>query len=129
MFEDRQMWMYRTTSSATIDLTGFEVEAVDGSIGHVDSATQDIGVAAVVVDTGPWIFGRKTRSKTLRSTTRRLRRRIPRPIGLLLQPALGRPASERVNQGIAPPRGRWPPGEEHAMDSKADIDPKVVSKP
>jgi hypothetical protein len=69
LFEDRDMWMYRTTSSATIDLTGFEVEAVDGSIGHVDSATEDIGVAAVVVDTGPWIFGRKTRSTTLRSTT------------------------------------------------------------
>ncbi len=41
------------------DLTGFSVEAVDGSIGKVDEATYELGRSYLVVDTGPWIFGRK----------------------------------------------------------------------
>lgn len=40
-------------------MTGFEVEATDGSIGSVDEATYDAGSSYVVVDTGPWIFGKK----------------------------------------------------------------------
>ena len=35
------------------------MEAVDGSIGKVDRSTLDVGSSYVVVDTGPWIFGRK----------------------------------------------------------------------
>jgi hypothetical protein len=42
-----------------VDLTGFKVEAVDGSIGKVDESTADAGNSHIVVDTGPWIFGRK----------------------------------------------------------------------
>ena len=41
------------------DLTGFKVHAVDGDIGKIDAATRDVGGGYVVVDTGPWIFGRK----------------------------------------------------------------------
>jgi hypothetical protein len=41
------------------DLSGFGVEALDGSIGKVDAATFDVGRSFIVVDTGPWIFGRK----------------------------------------------------------------------
>jgi hypothetical protein len=41
------------------DLTGFKVEARDGGIGKVDEATHDAGGSFVVVDTGPWIFGKK----------------------------------------------------------------------
>ena len=41
------------------DLTGFEVEASDGSIGKIDEATYDFGRSYVIVDTGPWIFGKK----------------------------------------------------------------------
>ena len=42
------------------EFEGFEVEARDGSIGKIDEATDDIEKrACVVVDTGPWIFGRK----------------------------------------------------------------------
>jgi hypothetical protein len=41
------------------DISGFGVEAVDGSIGKVDDATYDVGGSYLVVDTGPWIFGRK----------------------------------------------------------------------
>jgi hypothetical protein len=41
------------------DLSGFSVEALDGSIGKVDEATYETGGSYLVVDTGPWIFGRK----------------------------------------------------------------------
>ena len=41
------------------DITGFEVETTDGSIGKVDEATYDNGEGALVVDTGFWIFGKK----------------------------------------------------------------------
>jgi hypothetical protein len=40
-------------------MTGFKVEARDGSIGKVDEATYDVGASYIVVDTGPWIFGKK----------------------------------------------------------------------
>ena len=42
-----------------LDITGFDLEAVDGSIGDIDDATYDVGASYIVVDTGPWIFGRK----------------------------------------------------------------------
>ena len=58
------VWTYRETSTlgtdlASTDITGFEVEAIDGSIGKVDDATFEVGSSYVVVDTGPWIFGKK----------------------------------------------------------------------
>ncbi|GAA4287550.1 PRC-barrel domain-containing protein [Georgenia daeguensis] len=40
-------------------LVGFKVHATDGDIGKVDEATLDVGASRIVVDTGPWIFGRK----------------------------------------------------------------------
>jgi hypothetical protein len=40
-------------------VVGFEVVATDGSIGKVDQATYDAGASYLVVDTGPWIFGKK----------------------------------------------------------------------
>ena len=52
----------RTRSSCQrwpADLNGFDVEATDGSIGHVDEARYDVGSSYLVVDTGPWIFGKK----------------------------------------------------------------------
>jgi PRC-barrel domain len=59
MMESRSdLWTYRETMN-DVDLTGFKVEAVDGSIGKVDEATYDTGASYVVVDTGPWIFGKK----------------------------------------------------------------------
>jgi hypothetical protein len=42
-----------------VDLTGFEVEAIDGGIGKIDEATYETSRSYVVVDTGPWIFGKK----------------------------------------------------------------------
>jgi hypothetical protein len=53
------IWTYRETAWTQSDLTGFSVEAIDGSIGKIDEASNDIGASYVVVDTGPWIFGKK----------------------------------------------------------------------
>lgn len=42
------------------DVVGFTVEATDGRIGKVDEGTADeAGRGHLVVDTGPWIFGKK----------------------------------------------------------------------
>jgi hypothetical protein len=54
------VWTYRDEFVGDIDLTGFSVEAIDGSIGKVDEATFDVGASSIVVDTGPWILGKKT---------------------------------------------------------------------
>jgi hypothetical protein len=58
------VWTYRDQSSlgtsiVDTDVTGFEVEALDGSIGKIDDATTEAGSSYIVVDTGPWIFGKK----------------------------------------------------------------------
>jgi hypothetical protein len=59
------VWTYREASQLgasidpTVDLSGYEVEATDGSIGKVDEATYETGRSFLVVDTGPWIFGKK----------------------------------------------------------------------
>jgi FKBP-type peptidyl-prolyl cis-trans isomerase 2 len=54
------LWTYRDQFSADeIDLVGYKVEATDGSIGKVDDATYEVGGSYVVVDTGPWIFGKR----------------------------------------------------------------------
>ena len=54
-----ELWTYRESSLGTMDLSGFEVEAQDGSIGKIDEASNEVGASYVVVDTGPWIFGKK----------------------------------------------------------------------
>lgn len=53
------VWIYRQPTWTQSDLTGFDVEALDGSIGRVDEATNDTDTSYLVVDTGPWIFGKK----------------------------------------------------------------------
>ena len=54
------MWDYRdSTWTEGHDLVGYDVEATDGSIGKIDQATDDTSTAYLVVDTGPWIFGKK----------------------------------------------------------------------
>jgi hypothetical protein len=40
-------------------VVGYGVEAPDGSIGKVDDATYEMRSSYLVVDTGPWIFGKK----------------------------------------------------------------------
>jgi hypothetical protein len=53
------LWTYSDTSISQRNLAGFSVEAIDGGIGKVDDATYDTGQSFIVVDTGPWIFGKK----------------------------------------------------------------------
>ena len=57
------VWTYRETTLGVdlnkANIVGYSVEALDGSIGKVDEATYDAGSAFIVVDTGPWIFGKK----------------------------------------------------------------------
>ena len=55
---DKDMWTYPETLGR-LDVTGFDVEAKDGSIGKVDEVAFDPGESYVVVDTGVWIFGKK----------------------------------------------------------------------
>ncbi|HET7277204.1 MAG TPA: PRC-barrel domain-containing protein [Dermatophilaceae bacterium] len=56
-------WNYREGTELSSDAArtpvGFSVHATDGDIGKVDAATVDVGSSYIVVDTGPWIFGRK----------------------------------------------------------------------
>ena len=53
------LWRYDDPSWAEIDLVGYDVEALDGEIGRIDEASHEIGTRYLVVDTGPWIFGKK----------------------------------------------------------------------
>ncbi len=41
------------------DLVGYRIEAIDGHIGKVDESNTLVGEQYLVVDTGPWIFGKK----------------------------------------------------------------------
>jgi hypothetical protein len=54
-----EIWTFKETVTAPPEIEGYEVEAIDGSIGKVDEATNEVGGSYVVVDTGPWIFGKK----------------------------------------------------------------------
>jgi hypothetical protein len=58
--QSTELWTYPQAADVpTMDMTGFSVEATDGSIGKVDEASNDAGASYIVVDTGPWIFGKK----------------------------------------------------------------------
>jgi hypothetical protein len=52
-------WREPEWSNASTPLEGYGVEASDGSIGKIDEATNEVGGSYIVVDTGPWIFGKK----------------------------------------------------------------------
>ncbi|MFI6323724.1 PRC-barrel domain-containing protein [Nonomuraea sp. NPDC050556] len=57
-----ELWDYHPDvydRSKSLDLTGYHVQATDGKIGSVDEATYQVGESYVIVDTGPWIFGKK----------------------------------------------------------------------
>ena len=54
-----EIWSYTDPTFTNVDLTGWSVEARDGGIGKVDEATNEVGASYVVVDTGPWIFGKQ----------------------------------------------------------------------
>jgi hypothetical protein len=61
-----EVWTYRVAlepggeiADTARDVSGYHVEATDGSIGKVDEATYETGRSYLVVDTGPWILGKK----------------------------------------------------------------------
>jgi hypothetical protein len=41
------------------EVTGYDVEAIDGSVGKIDEASFEVAAGYLVVDTGWWIFGKK----------------------------------------------------------------------
>ena len=53
------IWTFSESSINAMNLIGFSVEATDGGIGKIDEATGETGRSHLIVDTGPWIFGKK----------------------------------------------------------------------
>jgi hypothetical protein len=58
------VWTYRVDMGADVgaqsgQLVGYDVEALDGSIGKIDKASTETSRHYLVVDTGFWIFGKK----------------------------------------------------------------------
>ncbi len=43
----------------TADILGYDVEALDGGIGKVDDATDELDASFFAVKTGPWILGKR----------------------------------------------------------------------
>jgi hypothetical protein len=52
------IWTYTDEKIGQLELAGYSVEALDGSIGKIDEATNEVGGSYIAVDTGPWIFGK-----------------------------------------------------------------------
>lgn len=46
-------------SGVGTEMVGFQVDAIDGHAGKIDEATALAGRDKFVVDTGPWVFGRR----------------------------------------------------------------------
>lgn len=53
------IWQYQPEMDDPAEYIGFTVEARDGQVGTVDNASWDTDTDHLVVDTGPWIFGKK----------------------------------------------------------------------
>ena len=53
-------WSYRDDAGVSgTDLIGYKVEAADGGMGRIDGTSNEVNSSYLVVDTGPWIFGKK----------------------------------------------------------------------
>jgi hypothetical protein len=55
------LWAYPNGfgRSVVADIIGYQVIADDGEVGRIDQATDEVDAAAIVVDTGFWIFGKR----------------------------------------------------------------------
>jgi hypothetical protein len=54
------IWTFRIEPGLRADdLVGFSIEASDGGIGKIDEGAEEMGRTHLIVDTGPWIFGKK----------------------------------------------------------------------
>ena len=56
--DSTNIWNYRD-ELPDHELTGFDVEAIDGTIGTIDESSFEADNSHIVVDTGFWIFGKK----------------------------------------------------------------------
>jgi len=56
---DTRLWAWGSDLTEMGSLDGYSVEAMDGSIGKIDEASYEVGSSYIVVDTGPWIFGKR----------------------------------------------------------------------
>lgn len=55
-----EIWTYRAHENVEdLDLTGFEVEAIDGPVGKVTEASYELGASWLVVNTGLPVLGKK----------------------------------------------------------------------
>ena len=54
----QDMFVYVDTTLAHEHPAGYTVEAKDGEVGKVDKHSNEPGSAYLVIDTGPWIFGK-----------------------------------------------------------------------
>ena len=57
--QTRDIWTYRETVRTGGDLSGYHVEATDGSSARSTKRRTRRATSCLVVDTGPWIFGKK----------------------------------------------------------------------
>jgi hypothetical protein len=53
-----ELWTY-PDSVGRLDVTGYDVEALDGDVGTVDETGLEVGNGSLVIDTGRWILGKK----------------------------------------------------------------------
>jgi hypothetical protein len=53
-----ELWTY-PDSVGRLDVTGYDVEALDGDVGTVDETGLEVGNGYLVIDTGRWILGKK----------------------------------------------------------------------
>ena len=57
---DDIVWSYQDGDwDRQSDLVGYDVEATDGKIGSVHEASTEAAASWIVVDTGPWILGKR----------------------------------------------------------------------
>jgi len=56
-----EIWTYKTSEpiDEDLDLSGYKVEASDGEVGKVTEYSHELGSSWMVVDTGPWVLGKK----------------------------------------------------------------------
>ena len=55
-----ELWDFRSdVGQERTELRGMSVEALDGGVGKVDEVVQEPGASFLVIDTGPWILGKK----------------------------------------------------------------------
>ena len=55
------LWTYQNYEwgSSTTHIVGYAVRAVDGDIGNVIEVADEVGASFIVVNCGPWNFGKK----------------------------------------------------------------------